>query len=79
MCIRDRSSLGDDLKFVFICSAVTVVRSDSEQLQVRPLEHAKCERCWHVRADVGAQPGQPGLCGRCIDNLFGSGEVRHHA
>ncbi len=37
---------------------------------------AKCERCWHYRADVGAEPAHPGLCGRCADNLFGAGEDR---
>jgi isoleucyl-tRNA synthetase len=46
---------------------------------VRPLPHAKCERCWHVRADVGANPEHPGLCGRCIDNLHGEGETRAFA
>jgi len=43
---------------------------------VAPLEHAKCERCWHVRDDVGANADHPGLCGRCVSNLYGEGEVR---
>jgi isoleucyl-tRNA synthetase len=72
-------SLGDDLKFIFICSAATVVSDDSEAVVATPLEHAKCERCWHVRPDVGADPAEPTLCGRCVSNLHGSGEVRHHA
>ena len=29
-----------------------------------------------VREDVGADAGHPGLCGRCISNLHGTGEVR---
>ena len=70
------ASLGDDLKFVFICSAATVLRDESEQVAAMPLEHAKCERCWHVREDVGHDPAHPGLCGRCVSNLHGSGEVR---
>ena len=36
----------------------------------------KCERCWHYRADVGADPAHPTICGRCTANLFGAGEPR---
>jgi isoleucyl-tRNA synthetase len=73
------ASLGDDLRFVFICSQTTVIRDASEQLLCAPLSDAKCERCWHVRADVGVNPEHPGLCGRCIDNLHGEGEIRAFA
>ena len=73
------AALGDDLKFVLICSATELVRDEAEQVIATPLAHAKCERCWHVRADVGADPAHPGLCGRCVSNLHGSGEVRHCA
>ena len=70
------ASLGDDLKFVFICSSTALVRDEAEAVIATPLAYAKCERCWHVRADVGANPDHPGLCGRCVSNLFGDGEVR---
>ena len=70
------ASLGDDLRFVFICSQVTIVRAAEEKLECAPLAHAKCERCWHVRADVGADPAHPELCGRCVANLHGEGEAR---
>jgi isoleucyl-tRNA synthetase len=70
------SSLGDDLKFIFIVSAASVVCDDNEQVNATPLEHAKCERCWHVRDDVGANAEHPTLCGRCVSNLHGAGEVR---
>ena len=73
------SALGDDLKFVFICSSTAVVQADAEQVLATPLEHAKCERCWHVREDVGADAAHPGLCGRCVSNLHGEGEVRRCA
>ncbi len=73
------ASLGDDLKFVFICSAAVAVRADAEQVVATPLEHAKCERCWHVREDVGANAEHPTLCGRCVSNLHGSGEARNCA
>jgi isoleucyl-tRNA synthetase len=73
------ASLGDDLRFVLICSQTNVIRDASDELRCSPLPHAKCERCWHVRADVGANPDNPGLCGRCIDNLHGEGETRAFA
>ncbi|MBL8404261.1 MAG: isoleucine--tRNA ligase [Dechloromonas sp.] len=70
------ASLGDDLKFVFIVSAASAVRDDVEQVLATPLEHAKCERCWHVREEVGTNAEHPTLCGRCVSNLHGDGEVR---
>ncbi|PKO85122.1 MAG: isoleucine--tRNA ligase, partial [Betaproteobacteria bacterium HGW-Betaproteobacteria-12] len=70
------AALGEDLKFVLICSATTLVRDEAEQVVATPLEHAKCERCWHVRADVGANAEHPTLCGRCVSNLHGEGEAR---
>jgi isoleucyl-tRNA synthetase len=73
------AALGDDLKFVLICSATTLVRDEAEQVLAMPLEHAKCERCWHVRDDVGANAEHPTLCGRCVSNLHGEGEARRCA
>ncbi len=76
------ASLGDDLKFVLITSAATVVKVASkadEAIIVTPTAHQKCERCWHWRADVGVNAEHPTLCGRCDSNLHGDGEVRTHA
>ncbi|MBV8156598.1 MAG: isoleucine--tRNA ligase, partial [Dyella sp.] len=73
------ASLGDDLKFVTITSAVKVVEGDELAVTVTPSTHAKCERCWHYRADVGHNPEHPMICGRCDSNLFGAGEHRSHA
>jgi len=36
----------------------------------------KCVRCWHRRPDVGLSAKHPSLCGRCEDNIDGSGESR---
>jgi isoleucyl-tRNA synthetase len=72
------SSLGDDLRFVFNTSQAKVVHGTHE-IMVRPSEHRKCERCWHYRADVGADPAHAQICGRCTVNLYGSGEHRTHA
>jgi len=43
---------------------------------VRKTGHAKCIRCWHYRADVGANPAHPEICGRCVTNIEGPGEDR---
>jgi isoleucyl-tRNA synthetase len=73
------SSLGDDLKFVFITSAISLVAGSAVSTVVAASKHVKCERCWHYRADVGIDPAHPTICGRCISNLVGSGEQREHA
>jgi len=39
----------------------------------------KCVRCWHHRDDVGSNAEHPELCGRCVENVIGSGEERHYA
>ncbi|MDR0201127.1 MAG: isoleucine--tRNA ligase [Delftia acidovorans] len=72
-------SLGDDLKFVFITSAAEALAGETLQAAVTPSSHAKCDRCWHYRADVGVNPEHPSLCGRCDSNLHGAGEERHKA
>jgi isoleucyl-tRNA synthetase len=73
------ASLGDDLRFVLIASAATVARAEKLVVTVTPSAHAKCERCWHYRADVGVEAAHPTLCGRCVANLFGAGERRAFA
>ena len=73
------AALGDDLRFVTITSAATVVPGDALAVRVTPSAHRKCDRCWHWRADVGADAAHPTLCGRCVANLFGAGEPRRFA
>jgi isoleucyl-tRNA synthetase len=78
-------SLADDLRFVFITSAVTLLENESHEwalggpsteATVKPSTGRKCERCWHWRDDVGHDPAHPTICGRCTSNLFGAGETR---
>ncbi len=73
------ASLGDDLRFVLITSRVELVAAEKDRITVITSPHQKCERCWHVREDVGANADHPQLCGRCVSNLFGTGEARNHA
>ncbi len=72
----------DDLRFVFITSRATLHMGNEGspiKIQVTASAHTKCERCWHYRADVGSDANHPALCGRCVSNLFGSGEARKYA
>ncbi|MEW6513961.1 MAG: isoleucine--tRNA ligase [Pseudomonadota bacterium] len=75
------ASLGDDLKFVLICSKVTLVKVSSGEtaVNVTPSPQKKCARCWHWREDVGHDPAHPELCSRCTSNLHGAGEARAFA
>ena len=82
-------SFADDLRFVFITSQARVKSGPAADaigtalpgvsIRVYPSPHPKCERCWHYREEVGRNADHPGLCGRCISNLFGPGEPRDHA
>ncbi|MDP1718622.1 MAG: class I tRNA ligase family protein, partial [Burkholderiales bacterium] len=82
-------SFADDLRFVFITSQARLADAAPADaiastlpdvcIRVTPSPHAKCERCWHVREDVGADPAHVDLCGRCVSNLYGAGEPRRHA
>ncbi|MCK9381159.1 MAG: isoleucine--tRNA ligase [Sulfuritalea sp.] len=77
------ASLGEDLKFVFICSKVSLEKAGAGEaatgVTATPSAHVKCARCWHWREDVGRNAEHPELCGRCSSNLFGSGEEREFA
>ncbi|WP_054284607.1 isoleucine--tRNA ligase [Gulbenkiania mobilis] len=73
------ASLGDDLKYVLIVSRATLAAGTETSVTVTPSEHAKCDRCWHYTADVGTHSGHGAICGRCVDNIDGQGEVRTHA
>jgi len=73
------ASLGDDLKFVTITSKAVSEPGPALAVTVTPATAPKCERCWHWRDDVGADPRHPTICGRCASNLFGAGETRRAA
>ncbi|WP_348658583.1 class I tRNA ligase family protein, partial [uncultured Stutzerimonas sp.] len=89
--VSDLAKLGGELRFVLITSAVNVapladapaeaVQSELPglKLQISKTGHAKCGRCWHHLPDVGTHPAHPEICGRCVENIEGAGEVRHYA
>jgi isoleucyl-tRNA synthetase len=85
--------LGDELRFVLLTSEARVadmgaapgdaqrIRLEEGELalKVTPSGKEKCVRCWHYRADVGSDPAHPEICGRCVENVTGVGEVRRLA
>ncbi|SMB29782.1 isoleucyl-tRNA synthetase [Sterolibacterium denitrificans] len=76
------ASLGDDLRFILICSKTILVKvadAAAEAIIATPTAHRKCVRCWHWREDVGHAAEHPELCGRCTSNLYAEGEPRHAA
>jgi isoleucyl-tRNA synthetase len=72
-------SLGEDLKFVFITSAMTLIASSVYKTSVAASLNTKCERCWHYVEMIGVDPAHPTICGRCTSNLYGAGETRNFA
>ncbi len=87
------AKLDDELRFVFITSYASIQNINNKPnnaiesqvgeqrfyIKVTESNHAKCDRCWHHREDVGTNPTHPDLCGRCIDNVEGEGEARQFA
>jgi isoleucyl-tRNA synthetase len=85
------SKLENELRFVLITSAASVIEStnppaDAVATEVPGLSvvvavstEKKCARCWHHRKDVGNTPAHPELCDRCVDNVEGEGEKRAYA
>ena len=84
------AKLNDELRFVTITSkAVLLPMSDAKSIDESSLNGLrvslerssaeKCVRCWHFIADVGSNLDHPEVCGRCIGNISGQGEVRAHA
>ena len=83
--------LSSELHFIFITSGASIsdekfcpedaIQTEVEgiKLKVAASEHEKCSRCWHQRYDVGEHKEHPELCGRCVENIDGEGEVRQFA
>ena len=82
------SKFSDELRFVFITSEARVFnfeeKGEATELEglrvgVRKTNEKKCERCWHSREEVGQIDKHPSLCGRCVENIEGEGEIRLYA
>lgn len=83
---------GNELRFWFLSSEAAVAPLSEKSADAVPADDIgglqiwiscvktnaqKCARCWHRREDVGTHAAHPALCGRCIENIEGPGEVRH--
>jgi len=82
------SKLENELRFVLITSSARLNKISGEgaetdikglRVSVKKSTHPKCVRCWHHREDVGMHKGHEEICGRCVENIDGSGEVRKYA
>ncbi|MFB1069736.1 isoleucine--tRNA ligase [Vibrio diabolicus] len=85
------NKLEDELRFVLLTSAAKVKplgeKTDAAQatdieglfVEVVAAEGEKCDRCWHHTPDVGTIEGHEKICGRCVSNVEGEGEVRKFA
>ncbi|MCG9660750.1 isoleucine--tRNA ligase, partial [Vibrio mediterranei] len=85
------NKLEDELRFVLLTSAATVKplseKTDAAKeteveglfVEVKATENEKCDRCWHHTPDVGTIEGHEKICGRCVSNIAGEGEVRKFA
>lgn len=84
------AALGEELRFVLLTSQAQVSREPAPAeaiatelaglaVLVQASPAAKCERCWQHVADVGSHAGHEGICGRCVSNVAGEGEVRKYA
>jgi isoleucyl-tRNA synthetase len=85
------NSVEDELRYVLITSYAGVcslddrpedaIKSEIEGVWIKAVVsgHEKCVRCWHHREDVGSHGKHPDLCLRCVENVDGQGEQRHHA
>ena len=72
------SKYGDELKFLFLVSKVTLLVADGDeeiQIDINLSSDEKCERCWHRLPDLSLYQGSK-ICSRCLSNLSFPGEVR---
>jgi isoleucyl-tRNA synthetase len=51
----------------------TLPEVPSVGVQVTQAEGEKCQRCWRILPEVGADPAHPDLCGRCADAVAALG------
>jgi isoleucyl-tRNA synthetase len=73
------SPLVEELRFLLISGDVSMSTSDAANeigVSATVTTKPKCVRCWQRRADVGTHEAHPELCGRCVVNIEGAGEVR---
>jgi len=88
------SKLENELRFVLITSSAQLKKLSTEGVEteikglrvgVKKSTHQKCVRCWHyvvkesVVSESVVKENHETICGRCVENIDGSGEVRKYA
>lgn len=88
--LQSLSLLGEEVRFALITSSAALEPIENAdalalptvleglKLRVIPSPYPKCVRCWHHREEIGQNAVHPGLCGRCIENVAGTGEKRKY-
>ena len=76
---QELSSIGSDLKFVYMVSKIDLNLAKENSVIVNSSNKKKCERCWHYSIDVGAISNHVTICKRCFINLESGGEQREYA
>ncbi|NNF17090.1 MAG: isoleucine--tRNA ligase [Gammaproteobacteria bacterium] len=91
---EELETIATELRFVLITSDARIAPADQRTtdsiaaeedlagklwIKATAVTHEKCARCWHHRAEVGADTEHPTLCARCISNVDGAGERRNYA
>lgn len=83
--------LGGELRFVLLTSQAKVIDISQAPVQAQNSELSglkiafqqaegdKCPRCWHYATDIGREAEYAELCGRCVTNVAGNGEIRKFA
>jgi isoleucyl-tRNA synthetase len=83
-------AINEELRFVLITSAAQIksyadkpedaIECSLEDFKLAIVANVasgdKCVRCWHKSEEVGNITDHPELCGRCVTNIDGDGEVR---
>ena len=89
---QDRVLLGDklggELYFLLLTSSACIhpmeqrpadaVLEQDIAVVAAASKQSKCVRCWHHDASVGRDSKDPEICMRCIGNIYGQDEERHH-
>ena len=77
----------EELRFIFITSEAKAILSEIDvtdennkiQITVKKSSNEKCVRCWHSRPEVGSIKDNESICNRCLENVYGEGEIRNFA
>ncbi|XZR52877.1 MAG: isoleucine--tRNA ligase [Enterobacteriaceae bacterium] len=71
----------NELNFIFIISYVKLIISkkmNDFKIIINISKEKKCNRCWNYNNNISNISKYIGICNRCINNIFGKGEIRKY-